>query len=334
MSGGGVPYHLRVNKAVDRNVFIEVLTRLHGKHPLLNYRYVTFGGPFLEDLRLVHDRFGLTDLVSIESDENTFARQRFNCPLATIDLRLQDSSDFISQYDSEKSSIVWLDYAAAHDQGVQLGEVQQLLSLMRQGDVLKVTLNANPTAVKVPKAQASADASSTSERLELRRKVIEQRFGDFCDKVAVDDVDSNKSFSRLLYTALRQAAYRGVSSRPGIRFHIVTALRYSDGPHQMVTVTGIVGDEAEVKEIVEAGRFAGWDLYAPNVGEVPALINVPQLSVRERLVVDSQLPGADAARLAEALGFACSEDSDESADLLKSYIRYYRHLPFFSRIIP
>ncbi|WP_407928292.1 O-methyltransferase, partial [Collimonas silvisoli] len=57
MSGAYVPYHLRQNKAVDRQLFVDLLTKLNRYKAIGDYSYVSFGGPYLEDFKLVHSHF-------------------------------------------------------------------------------------------------------------------------------------------------------------------------------------------------------------------------------------------------------------------------------------
>ncbi|MGH7814651.1 MAG: O-methyltransferase [Candidatus Binataceae bacterium] len=57
-------YHLRPNKAVDRLIFMEAIQHLEGVHPLDSYTYYGFGGPFLEDCRLIYERHPKIKIVS------------------------------------------------------------------------------------------------------------------------------------------------------------------------------------------------------------------------------------------------------------------------------
>ena len=82
MSAGSIPYHLRPNKAVDRLLFLELCSKLA---PDLNiegggYQYVGFGGPQMEDFRLLHEKFPQMPMLCIEKHENVVPRQKFNCP--------------------------------------------------------------------------------------------------------------------------------------------------------------------------------------------------------------------------------------------------------------
>ena len=65
-------YHLRPNKAVDRLVFLEILRVLELLVSSLDeYTYIGFGGPYLEDFRLIAQMFPTLEMISIEEDEET-----------------------------------------------------------------------------------------------------------------------------------------------------------------------------------------------------------------------------------------------------------------------
>lgn len=327
MSGGRVPYHLRTSKAIDRHLFVDVLLRFNAYKALTKYTYVGFGGPFLEDFRLVHDRLGLTKLVSIESDPSVFNRQKFNRPLSNIDCRLTTSGDFITEYNIKKQAIVWLDYANAKEQRAQLEEMQLLLSKLRSDDVLKVTLNANPETL-------GGGGKKPEERRAQRKNRVKQLMGDLLpNEFDEEDADTPKGFAGLLLKATIRAAHEALAGKPKLKFLPLTGFRYADSANQMVTMTGVLINRTREETFFARTGLRDWDL-ALNSSLDPIPIDVPSLSVRERLFVDARLPELDGKRMTEALGFLCADDEDDSAQLLDSYRLFYRHLPYFSRIVP
>ena len=87
MSGAMVPYHIRPNKYVERQLFIELLSHVDKVVPIVDYLYVSMGGRLLEDFKLLHGRLNLLKMMSIECDEVTYQGQLFNCPMGHIDCR-------------------------------------------------------------------------------------------------------------------------------------------------------------------------------------------------------------------------------------------------------
>lgn len=148
MTGQNVPYHLRINKFIERQLFLDVLDAARVWNGPSQYVYVAMGGRFLEDFKLVNDRFAIEHMFSIESDRITCDRQAFN-RLGFIDCRHQTTGEFIDDLDvfvsrhKGRRLIVWLDYTMANKRGMQLSELRQLVSKLASGDVVKITLNAN-----------------------------------------------------------------------------------------------------------------------------------------------------------------------------------------------
>jgi len=54
MTGEQIPYHLRPNKYVERELFCELLLRLGSQFDLKKYMYASMGGKFLTDHYLMH----------------------------------------------------------------------------------------------------------------------------------------------------------------------------------------------------------------------------------------------------------------------------------------
>ena len=73
-TGSSLPYRLRPNKAVDRELFLSLLMRLAPKFALERYHYVGLGGPFLEDFRMIHGRLGIAKMTCIETEEQVHKR--------------------------------------------------------------------------------------------------------------------------------------------------------------------------------------------------------------------------------------------------------------------
>jgi hypothetical protein len=119
MSGENVPYHLRPNKHVERLLFVELLEHFDRWRRVSDAAYVSLGGRLLEDQKLIHDRFGTTHLMSLESDEITYKRQVFNVPLGLISCAHRSTGQFVEEFDvitaawGEVNRIIWFDYASA-----------------------------------------------------------------------------------------------------------------------------------------------------------------------------------------------------------------------------
>ena len=106
-------YRLRPNKAVERFLFVEAVQRMANLKDLSEYTYYGFGGPFLEDFRILNDFFTELGLVSIEEKEEIIKRQQFHLPSRRIKLRHVPFRSFLGSYTpGGEKSIFWLDYTS------------------------------------------------------------------------------------------------------------------------------------------------------------------------------------------------------------------------------
>src|SRR5205809_597881 len=98
ISGSTLAYHLRHHKAIERNLFLNLLKHLNNASmiQLKDYRYVGFGAAFLEDFKILHSEFAITNMDCIEADAFVQTRQEFNKPYDFIKLFPDTSTAYIT----------------------------------------------------------------------------------------------------------------------------------------------------------------------------------------------------------------------------------------------
>lgn len=326
MSGGSVPYHLRSNKYVDRSIFMELLLKVNSVHKLHNFRYAGFGGPYMEEFRQVHSLFSLTNLISIEYNEEVKKRQEFNKPIGCMRIENMTSADFIDDYEVGHNSIVWLDYAQAGALHEQITEYETLLAKLIEFDVVKITLNANPACLYDEK-QLQQGQSLLVERL----RSLEEHFGEHLPPDINPDMMTRKPLAKVMFQALKHivdAAFPPVTENT---FKVLTSFTYADSAHQMLTFTGIVLNREKVENFINGAGFINWEYYI-NEYDSPMLIELPELSIKERLAIDALLPCEEAEIIHESLNFLFDENRNKSKTKIESYMKYYRHYPQYFRV--
>lgn len=324
MSGGGsIPYHLRQNKAIDRNLFIDLLSRVGRYRNISDYTYVGFGGPYLEDFRHIHAATRIGDMISVEIDENVFKRQKFNQPISCVTLRHESAGDFVSTFDFVENYIVWLDYTAPSKLGEQLGELEMLLNKLPEGSLFRITLNASASSLGVP--------SDGSDLQEFRTKKAGLVLGDYAPAIIAKDDVTAKGYPRLLLSAVEAAAKRGVLGRARCVVQPLTAFTYKDG-QAMLSVTGIVLNHIDIDPFVASSRLAHWGFSSLDWSG-PVEISVPEMSFKERLYVESLLPQSDASGISAGMSYYIGDSPSEAAELLENFVRYYRMYPWYSRVV-
>jgi hypothetical protein len=106
----------------------------------------------------------------------------------------------------------------------------------------------------------------------------------------------------------------------------------------MLTLTGIVLPDAAAPAFLRDSGIGRWRLSTKRWGTPrtePIEIAVPEMSLRERLFIDKQLPIRGTPRaLMKRLGFHLGGQVDEDTiNALRSYSTFYRYFPYFSKMI-
>ena len=146
MSGSELPYRLRPNKYVDRELFAELVALLVAESGPDKYVYISMGGKHLSDHLAIYRRAGITNLYAFDYDPDIADRQRFNVPFDGVrcenhpSVELPPRLEDILDGTEAKNIIVWLDFTAP-EHYKQLREIEALVTKLQVGDVLRVTMN-------------------------------------------------------------------------------------------------------------------------------------------------------------------------------------------------
>jgi Putative O-methyltransferase len=326
-TGSSLPYRLRPNKAVDRELFLAMLTRLAASLRLEDYQYIGLGGPFLEDFRLVHARLGIGRMVCVESEEAVHKRQLFNRPIDCIECVHSTLEDYIDEQDFETPAIIWLDYTEPSKITDQIERFARTVGVVPVGSILRVTLNANPSSlgkpdgseVAVQVGELSADRGSKPTTQEWRLARFRERLGALFPSGLTADGMTYKNFGKSVLHALELAVEKEVLSHRDREAVWALATHYADG-QPMVTAAVVVSapDNPTAAELVKV-----WEFYT--TPEKPHLLDMPALSTLERLTMESTQDPR------ERLGFDLPK-SDMGDDPFAAFKKFYRIYPHFSRV--
>lgn len=338
MSGEKIPYHLRQNKHVERELFVDILSHIDRVLPIKQYLYVGFGGPYLEDFRVIHSHFGNPSMLSLEREPWVYQRQKMNVPYGCVECRNFASSEFIESFEeiiedfSRTSNVlVWLDYAAAAQLRQQVTEVHSLVAKLRPFDVLKITLNANP---------ATLGGDPTRETLDglrlLRLETLRSRLGDYLSStVGTGDITADR-YPPVLVRALEVASQRALRSSDFL-LQPLGIFTYSDSQHQMLTVTCIVLHRNQVTEFLQKSGLRNFEFGSATWDKV-VRISVPYLSVREKFYLDQLLykktQQRDRSRLKASVSqkLTLGQSPAVTDEMIGQYLRFYRYYPHYHRI--
>ncbi len=327
-SASSLPYRLRPNKAVDRELFLSLLTRLAPSLAVEAYHYVGLGGPFLEDFRLVHARLGILKMTCIETEAQVHKRQVFNRPISSIDCVHMTLESYLDETEIDTPAIIWFDYTEPKGITTQIERFVRTIGSVPIGSVLRITLNANPTSLGTPDAKdlsvemdgdASEDRDVKPTIQEWRLARFKERIGEYFPSGLAAEGMTFKTYGLSLLRALKLAVDTQVLSLPDRRIVWALATHYADG-QAMVTAALVVAprDDSSIQELVQ-----GWEFFT--TPDAPHRLDLPALSTLERLTMESN---EDAKT---RLGFELPT-SDMGADPFEVFKKFYRIYPHFSRV--
>ena len=307
-------YHLRMNKMVERLLFIDLLHRFNRLLPerIDEHTYVGLGGPYLEDFNLIHGTFGNRKMISLEIDDWVVSRQRINRPHSAVELTSQSTAQFTEKFDLiNEALIVWFDYSR-QNWAEQMSECCELLQKLSPMSILKVTLSG---------ATRKEDPKETAKRLS-------ETFADYGP--FGDDEVLPRSICRTLYSILEKSVADAIPDTDARCIRTLASYNYDDGT-PILTVTMIVGPLGGVRDLIRNKTIRKWR-FADLNWSGPKEIAVPSLGLRERLAVDQLLPDGDAKTILQTLELRLASKAKDSKKQMNHYLQFYRQVPQFLRV--
>lgn len=321
-TGSSIPYHLRLNKAVEREIFIGLLSVLYPRLQLSDYQYIGMGGPFLEDYRAMHARIGLRKMVCVELDENTHKRQLFNMPFGGIECINSSIEEYLQKTDlSDDSMLIWLDYTKPSDRRGQMETFMNLVGNVGRRSILKLTLNADVAGI------IDSHGIVGEELRKCRLIEVQRLLGGLLAPDAIADEITYRNFGQLLLRSLKYSLDK-VLEGTGVSFLGINSYSYSDG-QPMVTVTGVSVDDGDVEPFIAETKVHEWPFYSKDWA-VPQKIDLPVLSTKERIELQRAMNSSDDPQLDYSLPEGRILKSP--GEMLSAFERFYRVTPAFAKV--
>jgi hypothetical protein len=331
------PYHLRTNKAVDRLLLIRQVRAVINANVGLeeSTTYHSLGGPFMEDLHLMHRAFPEMSLVCIESDSQTHARQVAHKFTTNLTLAHSTLSDFFAaRYTASKPDIFWLDYT---DFSLAcLSELQAVLRVLLPGSLIRITLRCDSPVSVINLPYGVDDASLEAVKQQLKDSFF-RKFDKYIPakarKLPLPHLQTG--FAELVRTIVRLAISDTLDKSSDREFlHIHTA-RYNDGT-PMISITGLVCERNRIRSTcsrLNRQQALAVDRQWEKLHE----INVPILSVQERMTINRALPyTATTPGVGEGLytllNYHVLDSRPKSEAALEQYANYRNEYPSFVRL--
>jgi hypothetical protein len=319
-----IPYQLRPNKFIDRQIFLDLLARVVPLRPDGDYIYVSMGGKHLVDQEAVYRRVGIRHLYSFDGDAGVVARQQCNKPLAHAQCVEMKSSALAGEIDSileifkpASKLIIWLDYTDPKERLAQLQELAECLKRAQPGDLVRITMNASDRTLNGDWKKEGYSKPSLYRAARLRDQI-----GIFCDQEIKEILEDQlaPALARSVFLACSQA-----EEEKGFSYQPVLITSYADG-QRMITASVLV---LESGGSLPAG-LQDWEFLAKGWSDIVD-ISAPDLSLREKVAIDKHL-GESPEEIIEAVKFAPASELDDAHQALMSYKKLHRFYPTFFAI--
>lgn len=321
MSASGLPYRLRPNKFVDRELFAELISLLVAEKDPNTYAYISMGGSHLSDHLSIYRRAGLRKLYSFDGDPEVVNRQRFNAPFSDVVCEAHFSSELPSRMDEivkkmgAQNVIVWLDYTEPRHIE-QLGEIQALSKILQVGDVLRVTMNVDLSTLH--KRESQLDTREKALPFDEKRAALLKRvLGGYMPRHIVR-IGQN-GLPGAVSESIARACQMGLEERPRPAHPVPLLITEYKDSSSMLTVTLLVCDGRG-----EPRPPAGWSFVPEEWSSVDRIV-APDLSPREKYTLDKVMNDTPAA-VASAMGF------DLDPEAIEAYARFHRFYPTFQTV--
>jgi hypothetical protein len=331
------PYHLRTNKAVDRLLLLSQIRAAINADVGLNERaaYHSLGGPFMEDLHLVHRAFPNMSLVCIESDSHTHARQNAHRFSSNLSLENSTLSNFIvAKYVPSKADIFWLDYT---DFSLAcLSELQSILRVLQIGSLIRITLRCDSPVYERSMPVGLDDASIAAMKQQVKDTFVKEFDRYIPAQAKKNPLPSLPSmYASLVRSIVRLAISDTLDKSSDREFLHIHSARYNDGT-PMLSITGLVCERRLIRRT--RNRLAKQtSLDFDPKWEKLHDINVPILSIQERMQINKALPYNDTEPavgtiLYSLLNYNVAESKPKTEAALEQYANYRNEYPSFVRL--
>jgi hypothetical protein len=255
---------------------------------------------------------------------------QFNSRLEILNFSFHD---FLLLYEpGDTIDIFWLDYTDLSCSCLQ--EFQELLKKVPDGSVVRITLRAEPDL----NIEVLKDRISPSEFDRLSKQLTDEfldKFKTFLPHNPDPQPYTYQGYAKMVQDMVKRAASQALDTTGSNRDYLpIQTTRYNDNT-QMLSVTGIVycRDQKEAMcQKLQSVRFCNFDWK-----NEPEEINIPNLSLKERLRLEKLLPvlstsSSSGDALHKELGYCIVLGVETSIKQLSRYADYYRDYPNFIRV--
>lgn len=272
-----INYQVRPAKSIERKMLCDVIREIQLIRADGEMRYIGLGAKYFTDFLLLHNEFGVTDMISIEAEKERQIRYEFNKPLKCIQMLYGTTNEVLPQIGSfdEKMNLIWLDY----DNSFEESMLRDLETICRNIDVGSMFL-------------ISCNYSYKGEKPTEKMLSFRQSVGDFFDEKIEKNNYSSKRIPYVIKKLIDQRINEIIEIRnrldqSNLEYLQLIFLKYKDGA-PMMTIGGILVDGTLKKKILKRKLFDKYSFMSCD--ERLFDIDIPKLTNKEIQLILKNLP--------------------------------------------
>lgn len=307
-----INYQVRPAKSIERKMLCDLIREIQMIRSDGEMRYIGLGAKYFTDFLLLHNEFGITDMISIEAEKERQIRYDFNKPLKCIQMWYGTTNEVLPQIEGfdEKMNLIWLDYDSSFE-NTMLYDIETICRNLNVGSMFFISCN------------YSFRGEKQSEKMESFKKSV----GDFFD----EEIDKSNYTSKKIPIVIKKTIDRQINKTLEMRNRLeqghleylqLLFLTYKDGA-PMMTIGGILLDRALEEKIRNSSLFDR-HLFM-SCDEHIFSIDIPKLTNKEIQLILKNLPVTEKEFVENEQEFYGIEYEE-----ICKFEKIYRYYPYYS----
>lgn len=308
-----INYQYRPAKSIERKMLCDLIREIQLIRADGEMRYIGLGAKYFTDFLLLHNEFGITDMISIEAQRERQLRYDFNKPLKCIQMWYGSTNEILPQISGfdQKMNLIWLDFDDAFGKSM-LYDLETICRSIRTGSMFFISCN------------YSYRGGNQSEKMESFKESV----GDFFDEKIMKSEYTNKRMPYVIKKVVDNQIRKIIDLRNrteknmAVEYMQLLFLTYQDGA-PMMTIGGILVDEELKKRIIESKIIDKYSFISD--GENAFSIDIPNLTNKEIQLILKNLPvSIEEFQIHEQEFFGIEYDE------ICKFEKIYRYYPYYS----
>lgn len=273
-----INYQYRPAKAIERKMLCDLIREIQLIRADGEMRYIGLGAKYFTDFLLLHNEFGITDMISIEAQKERQVRYDFNKPLKCIQMWYGTTNEILPQISGfdQKMNLIWLDFDDAFGESM-LYDLQTICRNINIGSMFFISCN----------------HSYRGEKQSEKRESFRESTGIFFDENIKNAYYTNKKMPYVIKKVIDDQIRRIIDLRnrtekgTTVEYMQLLFLTYQDGA-PMMTIGGILVDD-ELKNKINESKIVDKYTFISD-GENAFSIDIPCLTNKEIQLILKNLP--------------------------------------------